>query len=226
MAHSLMRKVWLPISAVLFAVGFAIVPTGIPPAASAAGCAPERPPLDAASAPLPNGDMLWISPAGMVGITTPGGTGTVQVPNAGPQPLRAVVVDAEQDGARQLIVSNGRVAHLYALISCDIVPIIGPDGQPFLFDMQNLRGNGTGVGCVDFGDGRRLAGLQALPQNSGAQGTGWIVRRTEIDLDGTTATIGPSDSVTADSAQSPLVVAASTITCGDQSITQQGVQQP
>lgn len=216
---ALMRLVWLLFCAVVVSAGSAIAFTAAP--AFAVGCGPERPPLDAASTALPNGDMLWISPAGLVGITTPGGTGTVLVPNAGPQPLRAFVVDAEQDGARQLIVSNGRVAHLYAVNACDVSPIIGPDGQPFLFDMQNLRGNGTGVGCVDFGDGRRLAGLQALPQ-----GAGWVVHRTEINVDGITATIGQSDSVTADSAQDPVVVAASTITCGDQSITQQGVQQP
>lgn len=56
-----------------------------------------------------------------------------------------------------------------------------------LFDRQNLRGNGTGVGCADFGDGRRLAGMQALPQ-----GAGWFICRTEINVDGTTATINRS----------------------------------
>jgi hypothetical protein len=165
--------------------------------------------------------MLWISADGTVGITTPGGTGTVQVGNAGPLPLQALVVDAQQDGQRQLIVSNGRVAHLFAITVCDITPITGPDGQPFLFDMQNLRGNGTGVGCVDFGDGRRLAGLQASPDASG-----WEVRRTEIALAGTAATIGVSDTVTAVSADSPTVTAAQTITCGDRTISQDGVQQP
>jgi hypothetical protein len=204
------------------ALSLAIIPTVVIPLAGAVGgCAPVRPPLDAASTPLANGDMLWISANGTIGITTPGGTGTVEIANAGPLPLQALVIDAQQDGQRQLIVSNGRVAHLFFITACDITPIIGPDGQPFLFDMQNLRGNGTGVGCVDFGDGRRLAGLQALPQ-----GSGWEVRRTEISLNGTNATIGTSDTVTAASAQSPSVTEAQTISCGDRTISQDGVHQP
>ena len=52
-------------------------------------------------------------------------------------------------------------------------------GEPFQFDLENLRGNGTGVGCSDLGHGRHLVGLQALPD-----GAGYTVRRTEIDLDG------------------------------------------
>jgi hypothetical protein len=224
MADGSRDKFWRPVLTALgalgCALGLAIAPT-VPPLAGAVGCVPVRPPLDAASTPLANGDMLWVSGSGTVGITTPGGTGTVQVANAGPLPLEAFVLDAQQDGQRQLIVSNGRVAHLFSIAACDITPIIGPDGQPFLFDMQNLRGNGTGVGCVDFGDGRRLAGLQALPQ-----GSGWQVRRTEINLAGTNATIGTSDTVTAASAQSPMVTEAQTITCGDRTISQDGVQQP
>ena len=90
-----------------------------------------------------------------------------------------------------------------------------------MFDLENLRGHGTGVGCSDLGDGRRLVGLQAL--QDGAQ---WVVHRTEIDLDGNRAGIGRSDTVTADSAQDPAVTSAQTISCGDVTITGDGVEQP
>ncbi len=202
-------------------LGLATAAPAVLPAAAADGCAPGRPPLDADSTPVDNGDMLWVSRDGVVGVTSPGGTGSVRVPNAGPQPLRALMFDAENNGQWQLIVSNGRVAHLFAVTGCEIAPVIGPDGKPFLFDLQNLRGNGTGVGCIDFGDGRVLVGLQALPQRNR-----WVVHRTEIDVDGTAATIGRSDTVTADSDQDPAVTSAQTITCGQRTMNQDGVRQP
>jgi len=67
-----------------------------------------------------------------------------------------------------VLAPNAHVAHLYAVDACDVSPILDRTGS--LFNMQNLRGNGTGVGCADFGDGRRLAGMQALPQ-----GAGWVL---------------------------------------------------
>jgi hypothetical protein len=165
--------------------------------------------------------MLWISRTGSVGVTIPGGTGVVQVDNAGPMPLQALLVDAQQDGQRQLIVSNGRGAHLYQVSGCDITPVIDQQGQPFVFDLENLRGAGTGVGCIDMGQGRHLVALQAV-----LGPTGWTVRRTQIDFDGATAKLGRSDTVPAASAQDPAVTQAQTITCGDQTITNDGVQQP
>ena len=52
------------------------------------------------------------------------------------------------------------------------------------------------------------------------------MRRTEIDLNATVATIGRSDTVTATSAQDPAVTSAQTISCGDLTISKDGVQQP
>jgi hypothetical protein len=163
---------------------------------------------------------LWISSTGLVGLVTPGGTDEVQVTSASPIPLQAVLIDAQQDGNHQLIVSDGRSARLYAVDGCAIRIVFGPGGPPFVFDLQNLRGHGTGVGCSDLGDGRRLVGLQALQE-----GGQWVVHRTEIDLDGTRATIGRADTVTAASAQDPAVTSAQTISCGDVTITGDGVEQ-
>jgi hypothetical protein len=164
---------------------------------------------------------LWVTSAGLVGLVTPAGSDDVQVTSASPIPVQAVLIDARQDGNHQLIVSDGRSARLYAVDGCAIRTVLGPDGTPFVFDLQNLRDHGTGVGCSDLGDGRRLVGLQALPD-----GGGWVVHRTEIDLDGTRATIGRADTVTAASAQDPAVTSAQTISCGDITITGDGVEQP
>jgi hypothetical protein len=203
------------------ALGLAVVPAVRPAAASADVCSQTRPPLDAASKEVGHGDMLWISRTGAVGVTIPAGTGVVQVSNAGPLPLQALLIDAQQNGQRQLIVSNGRGAHAYLVSGCDITPVVDQQGEPFVFDQENLRGTGTGIGCADVGDGRHLVGLQALPGP-----TGWTVRRTQIDFDGATAKLGRSDTVAAASAQDPAVTEAQTISCGDQTITKDGVQQP
>jgi hypothetical protein len=203
------------------ALAMAVAPAFPVAPASADVCSQTRPPLDAASKQVGRGDMLWISRTGSVGITIPAGTGVVQVDNAGPLPLQALLIDAQQNGQRQLIVSNGRGAHLYLVSGCDIASVIDQQGQPFVFDLENLRGSGTGVGCADLGDGRHLVSLQAT-----LGPTGWTVRRTQIDFDGATAKPGRSDTVAAASAQDPSVTDAQTITCGDQTITKDGVQQP
>ncbi|CAM4423439.1 hypothetical protein MB901379_00765 [Mycobacterium basiliense] len=206
---------------------------------AAAGCPPGGPPppvdanerqvgdLDGDGRP----DTLWIgllpksdgSLERLVGISTASGTNTAQpILSASPIPLRALAIDAENNGAHQVIVSDGRSAGLYAFAECRLQTVVAShDGQPFRFDLENLAGNGTGIGCSKLGAGRRLVGLQALQD-----GELWTVRRTEINLNGTLATIGRSDTLTAVSAQDPVVTSAETISCGDLTIDQDGVQQP
>lgn len=203
---------------VAVALGASIV--NCAPAQADPFCTADGPPSGAASRAF-DGGTVWITADGLVGVTTAGGNGRVRVPNASPMPLQALVVDAEGNGGRQLIVSNGRVAHLFVLDGCQISTVFDGQGEQLLFDLENLRGTGTGVGCSDLGDGRHLVGLQALPD-----GGAYTVRRTEIDLDGTTATIGRSDTVTGSSLQDPVVASAMTISCGDRTMTQDGVQQP
>lgn len=210
-----MTRLWLIAAAVLVA---AIA--NAPAAQADPVCIDDGPPPGSASKAYAGGT-VWISPDGLVGVSTAAGNGRVRVPSASPMPLQAIVVDAQANGQQQLIVSDGRVAHLFALTGCTISTVYDGQGQPFEFDLQNLRGNGTGVGCSDLGDGPHLVGLQALPD-----GAGYTVRRTEIDLDGTTATIGRSDTVPGTSQQDPVVAWAMTISCGDQTMTQDGVQQP
>jgi len=213
---------------------------GISTATAAAGCPPAGAPPPPGVAERQVGDLdddglpdtLWIGPfrgadgatTRAVGITTASGDNTyVQVSSASPIPMRALAVDAQDNGSHQVIVSDGRSAHLFVVADCRLQTEVDIKGVPFLFDLQNLRGHGTGVGCSDLGDGRRLVGLQALPD--GGNGGAWTVHRTEIDLNATRATIGRSDTLTAGSAQDPVVTSAQTISCGNLSIDQDGVQE-
>lgn len=216
---------------------------GVPAPRSSAttGCAPGGAPPPAGAAQRKVGDLdwdgqqdtLWVGQfrdgsgrtARVVGITTASGANSdVEVPSASPIPLTALAIDAQQDGQHQVIVSDGRGAHLYVFADCRLQTVSDNQGAPFLFDLQDLRGNGTGIGCSNLGPpmpGRHLVGLRA--SNEDGQ---WTVRRTEIDLNGTLATIGKSDTLTATSAQDPAVLSAQTISCGDLTISKDGVRQP
>lgn len=189
--------------------GSAVV--GIAPAQADPMCNPGGPPDGAATRPFGAGT-VWVSPNGLVGITTTEGTGSLRVPSASPMPIQALVVDAENNGRRELIVSDGRAAFLYLVDGCRIEPVFDGQGRSFVFDLQNLRDAGTGVGCEDLGGGRRLVALQTL-------GDGSQMRRTEITINGNTAAAGRSDVVGG-------TPAASTITCGEQTMAGDGVQQP
>ena len=214
----------------------------VPPARSFAvgGCAPSVTPPAAHVSERKIGDLdwdgrpdtLWVGQVRdgngqidrVVGVTTASGDNSqVQVSSASPIPLSALAIDAQQDGQHQIIVSDGRSARLYVFANCRLQAAADNQGAPFQFDLQNLRDNGTGVGCSDLGPpstGRHLVGLQAT--NDGQ----WTVRRTEIDVNGTLATIGGSDTVAASSAQDPAVTSAETISCGNLTIAKDGVQQP
>ncbi len=214
---------------------------------AAAGCAPGGTPPPAGAAQRQVADLdgdglpdtLWVGRfqdgppsqgriVRVVGITTASGANSdAQISSASPIPLTALAIDAQNDGGNQIIVSDGRSARLYTFAECRLQPVVDIEGAPFVFDLQNLRDHGTGVGCSDLGPpsvGRHLVGLQALqdPEVAGQ----WTVRRTEIDLYGTLAKIGQSDTVTATSAQDPAVTSAETISCGDLTISKDGVQQP
>lgn len=174
-------------------------------------------------------DALWIAAVRgahgatkrFVGVSTASGAYTdLQVESASPIPLTALAIDAENNGQHQIIVSDGRGAYLYMFTGCQIRTVVDDRGARFVFDLQNLRDRGTGIGCSDLGEGRRLVELQALQEDNQ-----WTVRRTAIELSDTRASIGPSDTVTASSAQDPVVTSAHTITCGNLTIDQDGVKE-
>lgn len=230
---TLLRRL-LPVPLAMAALAGALITAA---SASAAGClaggAPPPPravqqqvdDLDGDGLP----DALWIAESReadgatrrFVGVSTASGaTSDMQITTSSPIPLSALAIGAQNDGDHQIIVSDGRGAYLYAFADCRMQTIVDTHGAPFVFDTRNLRDNGTGVGCADLGDGPKLVALQALLQNNQ-----WTIRRTVIDLSGTVASTGRSDTVTAGSAQDPAVIAAQTITCGGLSIDQDGVQE-
>jgi hypothetical protein len=213
-----------------------------PAARAAAGCAAggAAPPAETAHRQVADldgdgvADTLWVGRFQdgtgrvnrVVGVTTASGANSdVQISSASPIGLTALAIDAQNDGGNQIIVSDGRGARLYTFADCRLHNVIDAhDGRPFLFDLQNLRDQGTGVGCGDLGPpsvGRHLLALQAL-QNDGR----WTVRRTEVDVTGTRASTGKSDTVMATSAEDPAVTSAETISCGKLTISKDGVQQP
>jgi hypothetical protein len=71
------------------------------------------------------------------------------------------------------------------------------------------------VGCADLGDGRHLVGLLQLRDEQNRRLP--TVRRTEIDLNGATATIGRSDTVPVTSD------VRGGISCGDLTMARDGV---
>jgi hypothetical protein len=224
----------LLVLALVAAAGVTAAPSSAAPGCPAGGAPPppgaaERQVGDLDGDGTP--DTLWIGlfrDAGgrtnrVVGVTTAtGANADVQIDSASPVPLSALAVDAQENGGNQIIVSDGRGARLYTFADCRLQTVVdGHYGRPFLFDQQNLRDQGTGVGCSDLGDGRHLVALQASQDNGQ-----WTVRRTEVDLNGTVATTGRSDTVAAISAQDAAVTSAQTISCGNLTIGQNGVQQP
>jgi hypothetical protein len=231
-----MRRVLLVVPALV--AGWLSVPAA--PSFGATGCGPGGTPAPVGASQRQVSDLdwdgkpdtLWVGQfrdgSGrtdrVVGVTTASGASSdEQILSASPMPLSAFAIDAQRDGQHQIIVSDGRSAHLYVFADCRLQTVVDNQGAPFLFDLQNLRDHGTGIGCSDLGPpspGRHLVGLQAV--NNGQ----WTVRRTEIDLNGTLATVGQSDTVTAASPRDPAVISAQTISCGDLSIGKDGVQQP
>ncbi|MGE2816112.1 hypothetical protein ACQI5H_13365 [Mycobacterium heidelbergense] len=200
---------------------------GAPPATADAQCGPGGPPPGAASKDVSDAygqpATLWITDT-IVGIATARGYGEAQIHSPSPLQRSALLIDAQQDGNHQIIVDTGREAILYAVSGCAITPVVDQRGEPFRFDRGHRSGNGDGIGCSDLGDGRRLVGLLQLLDDQ--HNPLLTVRRTEIDLDGATATIGRSDTVTATSVQDPAWSTAGGISCGDLTMQLDGVEAP
>jgi hypothetical protein len=198
-----------------------------PPVIAHAGCGPGGPPPGAASKDVSDAygqpTTLWITNT-IVGISTAQGYGEAEIHSPSPLQRSALLIDAQQDGNHQIIVDTGREALLYTVSGCTITPVVGQQGASFRFDIGHRFGKGDGIGCADLGDGRRLIGLLQLRDQQGQPLL--TVRRTEIDLNDATATIGRSDTVTATSDQDPAWSTAGGISCGDLTMQRDGVEAP
>lgn len=166
---------------------------------------------------------LWLSDT-EVAITTPQGYSAAEIHTPSPLKRSALMIDAQQDGNHQIIVDTGREAILYTVIGCTITPAVDERGSSFVLDIGHRRALGDGIGCSDLGDGRHL--VQLLQLRDEQDEPLLMVRRTEIDLNGSLATLGRSDTVTATSEQDPAWTTASNITCGDATIARDGVAAP
>jgi hypothetical protein len=135
-------------------------------------------------------DTAWMTaPAPATGVTTfgistaAGGGASIPYQSASPVRRSALVVNADKREPVEIVLSDGRVASLYAFSGCAIKEVLNPQGQDYKFDL-GFGGHGTGVGCVSTKAGRRLVGLNA--KLNGARTTvGWT--RTIIELRGLTA---------------------------------------
>jgi hypothetical protein len=146
------------------------------PAAEAAGCpaTPAEMPAGAASAEIADvdgdgeNDTEWYSEASSpftYGITTASGaTHTLTDDLAGPGTHSGWTATLH-NGVVVTVLDDGRSASLHAFVDCEYVTPIGVDGRPYTFDMQNLRGNGTGVGCLEVEGGLELNGLQVAEKH-------------------------------------------------------------
>lgn len=108
-------------------------------------------------------DIQWYSEATVpftYGITTASGA-TISLTDrlAGPNTHSGWTAQLH-NGVVVTVLDDGRGAALHALVDCAFVTPIGVDARPYTFDMQNLRGFGTGVGCLEVEGGLELNGLQ------------------------------------------------------------------
>lgn len=173
-------------------------------------------------------DVVWIADAQgdgqvSVGVTTAaGGSTAVAFDSASPVRRSVLVADADEQGPVELFFDDGRSVGLHAFVDCTIVPVEDQEGAPYTFSL-GFTDHGTGVGCIDTPDGRRLAGLDRGEQVGST--VPWT--STVVDLDGTVATNGAeaegSYTVPADDAEIALL---STVTCGDRTVDADGVSLP
>jgi len=165
-------------------------------------------------------DRLWLADDGgtrTVGVSTAAGaTLTHPVDLAGPAGATAFALRPDPAEPAMVLVSDNRVADLLVVQDCALVDATDTRGAPWQFD-QGFAGQGTGVGCVDLdGDGTLdLVGLNLVDDT---------VTRTLIHVDGTVVSAGESDEVAADTEAAQETARA--ITCGDRTLSADGVHEP
>jgi hypothetical protein len=170
-------------------------------------------------------DTEWIAttPDGDGGVpfgvrTASGAVLTATINSASPVARSVMFADVTGHGEVIALASDGRQVLLYAVSGCEIVAEKNLQGKQYAFDL-GFTGYGTGVGCVDAnGDGTTdLVGLDYVPESQG-EGT---IKRTIVTLDGPDARNGATDTVPASNAN--LAQEAQSVTCGDQTLTANGV---
>ncbi|HEY8526474.1 MAG TPA: hypothetical protein VIL48_15985 [Acidimicrobiales bacterium] len=154
--------------------------------------------------------------------TAAGGGDVVEIDSASPNVLTLLAVDADERPPVELFVSDGRTVELWAFADCALAPVTDPAGAPYLFDL-GVRGTGTGIGCRESDGGRQLVGLNVVDDD----GTTVEWTRTVIERDGLQARNGPTDEGRFERpADDAAIELLHTVSCGDVTITDDGIQQP
>jgi hypothetical protein len=173
------------------------------------------------------GDRAWLSvrPDGSreLGVATAAGGGdAVPMDSASPNVLTLLAVDADEEPPVELFMSDGRTVELWAFADCALAAVTDPDGAPYLFDL-GFRGTGTGVGCRDADGGRELVGLNVVDDD----GTVVDWTRTVIERDELIASNGATDEGRFERpADDGAIELLHTVSCGDVTMTSDGIQQP
>jgi hypothetical protein len=150
--------------------------------------------------------------------TASGAVFMATINSASPVARTVMFADVTGHGEIVALASDNRQVLLYAVSDCQIIPEKNAQGQQYAFDL-GFTGFGTGVGCVDAnGDGTTdLVGLKFVPESQGA-GT---IQRTIVQLKGPNARNGATDTVPVTRAS--MADEAQSVTCGDRTLTADGV---
>jgi hypothetical protein len=211
-------------------------PTPSPSATPTAGC-PATPGTTAPAAAVTAAaidvdgdgriDTEWIAQIGAVtrfGVTTASGaTFSYDVSSASPIARGGFVARLTPELVISLL-SDGRGAYLHTIANCAFVEPTDTRGAPYTFDLESMRGTGTGVGCVPSGSDLALVGYLATTTNDTV-----TVKQTVIRLNaaGTIARNGTVTTVAQNvPSTDPIVVLANSVTCGSVTIPAGGVTLP
>ncbi len=137
--------------------------------------------------------------------------------------IRAALDAAGHTGTAILAYSAKYASGLYGpfrdAVDCQIVPVTNPEGETYTFGL-GFTDVGTGVGCVDTDEGRRLVGLDA----SADEGNEVAWSRTVVELDGTKARNGATTKGTFSRPDDDAAIELlRQVTCGDLTIPTDGL---
>jgi hypothetical protein len=170
-------------------------------------------------------DTLWLADSGSkrkLGVrTASGATFSTTFSSAAPQAATAIG-QRLGDGSEIILLNTGRSVALYAVINCQIEPVLNVKGKQYTFDL-GFTGFGTGVRCVDsYGRGLQVAGMLAKSKSGGK----YAVYQTRIALsnNGLRAANVPRETVASSATSSSSVLkAARSVSCGTKNA---GVNEP
>ena len=155
-------------------------------------------------------------------VTAAGGRAEADLQSASPVAATALVVNADERGSVEILISDNRTVSLFAFVDCTITMVKNAQGAQYQFDL-GFRGTGTGVGCAASTSGRQLVGLNV----TGDDGTTVHWKRTVITVSGTSARNGATTTGSFTRPRDDAAIALlSTVSCGDRTMAADGVSEP